>query len=294
MTMISYAQNYEDVMLERSFKDVREGFYVDAGAWHPKADSVTQAFYARGWHGINIEPNPECFALFNEARPRDINLAVGLSNELKSADLYVPKSSSGLGTLVLENAGIQEEATKYSVQLRTLSDVLSEHAPKTIHFLKIDVEGMERAVIQGNDWSRFRPQIILIEATKPNSPETNHEAWEPLLLAVDYLFVWFDGLNRFYVAKECEHLRRNFVIPPNFFDHFVPHKVKELETAVVSLHSEISRRDTEIASKNSEIESLRGHLAKLRHRAVDGLASVVAKVPLSKTAKQWVNSVWQR
>jgi hypothetical protein len=46
---ISYAQNFEDVMLERAFADLAEGFYVDVGAWDPDLESVTRHFYERGW-----------------------------------------------------------------------------------------------------------------------------------------------------------------------------------------------------------------------------------------------------
>jgi len=59
--MISYAQNFEDVILERIFKDKESGFYVDIGACHPVYDSVTYHFYLKGWSGINVEPQPGLF-----------------------------------------------------------------------------------------------------------------------------------------------------------------------------------------------------------------------------------------
>lgn len=58
MSFISYAQNYEDVMLWRALKHIANGFYIDVGAAWPDKHSVTKAFYDRGWRGINIEPNP--------------------------------------------------------------------------------------------------------------------------------------------------------------------------------------------------------------------------------------------
>ncbi|SFK10939.1 hypothetical protein SAMN05444581_102140 [Methylocapsa palsarum] len=33
--MISYAQNFEDVMIARLFDEARRGFYIDIGAAHP-------------------------------------------------------------------------------------------------------------------------------------------------------------------------------------------------------------------------------------------------------------------
>jgi len=46
MAIVSYAQNFEDVMLARAFPGA-EGFYVDVGANDPDIDSVTRVFYER-------------------------------------------------------------------------------------------------------------------------------------------------------------------------------------------------------------------------------------------------------
>jgi len=59
MTFVSYAQNYEDVMLWRALKHIENGFYIDVGAAWPSEHSVTKLFYDEGWRGINIEPNLE-------------------------------------------------------------------------------------------------------------------------------------------------------------------------------------------------------------------------------------------
>ena len=72
--MISYAQNFEDVILWRVFKDIISGFYIDVGAYHPRIDSVTKWFYDQGWNGINIEPSKEYLDRFYDERPRDLNL----------------------------------------------------------------------------------------------------------------------------------------------------------------------------------------------------------------------------
>jgi len=38
-----------------------------------------------------------------------------------------------------------------------------------IHFLKIDVQGSESDVLRGCDFVRYRPWIVVIEATEPLS-----------------------------------------------------------------------------------------------------------------------------
>ena len=80
MTFISYAQNFEDIMLWRALKHIENGFYIDVGAWSPDLDSVTRAFYERGWRGINVEPNPEFHAQLLARRPRDINMLLAVSD----------------------------------------------------------------------------------------------------------------------------------------------------------------------------------------------------------------------
>src|SRR5437763_9451230 len=88
MNFVSYAQNQEDVMLYRALRDVRQGFYIDVGAQDPVTDSVTKAFYDRGWHGINIEPNDEYFQKLLSERPHDVNLATAVGKETGVVTFY--------------------------------------------------------------------------------------------------------------------------------------------------------------------------------------------------------------
>jgi hypothetical protein len=41
-------------MLWRALQQVESGFYIDVGANDPVVDSVTQAFYQRGWERIVV------------------------------------------------------------------------------------------------------------------------------------------------------------------------------------------------------------------------------------------------
>ena len=65
----SYAQNYERVLLWRVLHRVERGFYVDIGAQDPIADSLSQAFYERGWRGVHVEPNAAYADRLRTARP---------------------------------------------------------------------------------------------------------------------------------------------------------------------------------------------------------------------------------
>src|SRR5882724_10050975 len=121
--------------------------------------------------------------------------------------------STGLSTFDEEVAARHMAAgyssTPLEVEVTTLSEVCRTYAAIDIHFLKIDVEGSERAVLEGADFSMYRPWVVLVEATAPSQPTPSYEAWEPILVDAAYVFVWFDGLNRFYVAKEHEAALRS-------------------------------------------------------------------------------------
>lgn len=222
--MISYAQNFEDVMLDRVFKDLDAGFYIDVGAWDPDSDSVTRHFYERGWRGVNIEPNPAYLARLRAVRTRDVNLGLAVGAAPGTITLNIIHGT-GMSTVRDEFASLHaardEPQERIEVELRTLNSIAEEHGAPDIHFLKVDCEGAEADVINAFDLGRFRPWIILVESTVPLSREQNHQAWEPHILASGYSFVYFDGVNRFYVAAEHAALRAHFDTPPNIFDDFL-------------------------------------------------------------------------
>ncbi len=225
MTFISYAQNFEDVILHRALKDVKNGFYIDVGANDPVIDSVTKSFYDSGWRGINIEPVKEWFEKLQQERPDDINLQLAAGSHKGESDFY---EVIGTGLSTMDKSIAERHArergykiNKYKVPVTKLSTICEQHPNPDIHFLKIDVEGAEESVLQGLDLRKIRPWICLVESTLPNLPTEDYESWEPILLAADYEFAYFDGLNRYYLANEHKKLKKNLAIPPNVFDNFV-------------------------------------------------------------------------
>lgn len=243
--MISYAQNHEDVLLARALADVESGFYIDAGAYDPTFDSVTRHFYEQGWHGINVEPQPAYAAMLRQARPRDVTLELALSDHSGVATLYDLSIGDGVATIDAPQAHRLADDYKVvgesQVRVTTLAAICDEYCdPSTsISFLKVDVEGHERAVIAGADWTRWRPRIVLIEATEPLSLHASHEAWEQLLLDAGYVVTLFDGLNRWYAHRDEKRLIELLSVPVNVLDHYEPYawraRVAQLEAEAVAL-----------------------------------------------------------
>lgn len=223
MSIVSYAQNFEDVMLWRALGHVPNGFYIDVGAQHPVIDSVSKAFYEHGWRGIHVEAIPSNAALLMQDRPDETVLQVALSNEPGILEFY-EVVGTGLSTgdkAVAESHQAQGfTVCTLTVPSITLADVFNQAGGKDIHWLKIDVECMEMRVISGWGEAKALPWVVVVESTLPNSQIENHEEWEPLLLKRGYTMVYFDGLNRFYVAENRADLAKSFRLPPNIFDRF--------------------------------------------------------------------------
>lgn len=256
--MISYAQNFEDVILNRVFKAQEGGFYIDVGAWDDTIDSVTKHFYEKNWSGINIEPLPMHHANLEAKRPRDINLNIAILDTPGSVELF-EIHESGLSTADVRSAMEFQEngriTTRHRVEARTLEQVCIEHVKdKQIDFLKIDTEGTEYKVLTGGNWSRFRPRVLVIEATRPGSPQTCHDEWEPFVLNSGYLFAYFDGLNRFYVRREEPQLLEHFSVPPNVFDDFALYRTVLADEVADSLRERLRSA----MRKADELDRIRG------------------------------------
>lgn len=222
MPFTSYAQNFEDVMLWRALKHIDKGCYIDVGAQHPIIDSVSKAFYEQGWRGVHVEPVLQYANLLHEDRPDEMVLQIALSDTEGTLELnLIPET--GLSTGVEDHAQRHQterglNSQKITVPVTTLKSALAAFAGKEVHWLKIDVEGLETQVLKGWDSQILRPWIMLLEATIPNSSETDYAGWEPILTSANYQFVYFDGLNRYYIAKEHAELAAAFSSPPNVFD----------------------------------------------------------------------------
>lgn len=225
VALVSYAQNAEDIRLWRLFGDVGDGFYVDVGASSPTDGSLTKLFYDHGWSGINVASGP-AFEELAALRPRDVNIrAVVGPDDGPEVSPHASHPDPGLSSLdrtsLLDRDGISALVGTVAPR-RRLDSLLETHAEgRTMHFLKIDVEGAERDVLASSDWLRHRPIVVVVEAVAPLHTVPTHAEWEPILLEARYRFAAFDGINRFYIVEEQADLAEQLAYPISTLDGFV-------------------------------------------------------------------------
>jgi len=268
--MISYAQNFEDLMLYRALRDVEQGFYIDVGAQHPSVHSVTKFFYDLGWSGINIEPVESYFRLLEIDRPRDVNLQYVIGDKPGKVTFYEVEGT-GLSTVNPELLDKFSEmgftVNEHICISHTLDSVLDQFSPNTVHFLKIDVEGFEREVLSSVTLEKYRPWVIIVEATKPTTTVPSHFDWEHILLESDYLNCYNDGLNRFYLSIEKTNLKKFFDYPPNCFDHYEKSHVVDLE--ILLANTTLKLKDIESSTIWRSSQRLRNLVAFIKKRFID-------------------------
>jgi FkbM family methyltransferase len=279
--LVSYAQNREDILLRAFFDPKEVGFYVDVGAYDPDDDSVTRLFYDRGWRGINIEPQPNRFKLFVAKRPEDININKGISN--KSGKFILRSySNQGLSTFSEE---IQEDYTQKSgdqntstykdieVEVTTLKDLFTEYKVSKIQFLKVDVEGLEYEVLDGNNWDKFRPEVICIEITN-----IKHD-WRSFLKSKQYTKVFTDGINDYYTDDKTDKATKfDYVESVVFKEPIVNHK----------LLTDFSRYEENIDWLEATAESLRAENEELSNQLAEVHTVLAEVLPLKRHFKRQV------
>jgi FkbM family methyltransferase len=279
--VVSYAQNREDVLLSAFFLDQKKGFYVDVGANDPDADSVTKYFYERGWHGINIEPNPGLYAALQQQRPRDTNINAGISDK-EGMLTFREYEGNGLSTFSKETmqelAGEHNPRTDtykdYQVEVKRLDSILQASAPAGIDFMKIDVEGYEYEVISSNDWNSYRPKVLCIEVNHI------HKDWVSILEKHDYKKMFDDGLNNYYVdtrRKDIDFQYIRAVIGRPVVPAFAFAEMERLEQENQQLRSDVAIARQQNREKDDELARLTAYILE-QGRLKNLLRGLVAKI----------------
>ena len=162
-----YSQFGQDALIGDILFRGRRGVFVDVGARDGRVISNTIYLeQALGWTGVAIEPHPDLFAKLRQTRSCVcVNVAAGKqSATLEFIKLLEePMGNSALRATFRDPDRLRDMKHEIiPVQVEPLSQILG--SIDLIHYLDIDVEGHELAVLQGIGFSRVEVRIIGVEA----------------------------------------------------------------------------------------------------------------------------------
>ncbi|MDB5764029.1 MAG: putative SAM-dependent methyltransferase [Herminiimonas sp.] len=206
---LSYSQEGEDMVLARMLGEKSSpGFFVDIGAHHPVRYSNTYYFYRRGWTGLNVDALPGTANLFRRMRPKDTTIECGIGKEAGSMT-YFSFNEPALNTFSEQEAARKNHPPyhvidKIQLPVMTLAQLLDRHLPEgtDIDFMTVDTEGLDHEVIASNDWTRYRPKIILVELLNTGLEDLAGNPTVHLLQRFDYRIFAKTYNTFFFVAKE--------------------------------------------------------------------------------------------
>ena len=188
-----------------------------------------------------FEPHPRLFEEIKKNRTEDnvVKLEIALGNENIDVILYEgkegPLSDYAHTTYNVEsNYGINV-GTKYTVKMRTLSNIVQKYSIKKNPLLmSIDTEGTDFQVILGNDFKILKPIIIITEWHSCSSLigsrylDTKDENLKKhkLLVKNDYIFCKRFGCNDVYFKRP--YLYKGTSPLPDFNKNYYPKLTKKL------------------------------------------------------------------
>jgi FkbM family methyltransferase len=212
---LSYAQNFEDVYLRRTYNillstipsdhpDLYQ-FIVDIGAWEPVADSVSASFIEASWNALLIEPQPNyyeklCNYYISNNKVKVLNFAIG--DFAGVTTLFVPAETTGWASnKKLHAEQMNEPIEEISVNICTLDEIHLQ-IKQNYFVLKIDAENSEYEIINGWRTPNISPTCICLEG--------GSRVLFDLLKTKGYVQYFFDGINTYFIKLEYYPKLMNF------------------------------------------------------------------------------------
>lgn len=164
---LTFSQCGEDLVLLKYLPE-SNGMYVDVGAGHPVIGSNTYLLDKKRYTGIIVEPIAKFSQEFYRRKCVKQVFETVCAPVRQNIDFYEFENSflSTTSKAVAEELLSSGEKLLSSRQLVSLklSELGVSANPYAPSILDIDVEGVDLEVLKSNDWSTFRPRVILIES----------------------------------------------------------------------------------------------------------------------------------
>ncbi len=193
-------------LYEKYFGKKIKGSFVEVGAHDGISWSNTWGLAEVGWKGIYYEPIPE---LYGKCVRNHAGHAVKVINTCVGDHVGITKLWLGVNPTIDEETMARSPwDTQYDpddfamMPCTTLNASLTENDwPREFDLLCIDVEGAEMQVLDGIDFKRFEPNMLIIETHEGNEDrrKTFHASMiTDYMSHMPYRKIQSDGLNTIY------------------------------------------------------------------------------------------------
>lgn len=182
--------------------DLRDGLAVDVGASIGLYTRLLSTLVGEAGQVDAIEPVPFTFGIltsniraFGLMNVRPVQAVISASSG--ELCIEVPVDERGIDNHYLARVVKSPTAPrgKHFTAVSTTLDLLCQHSPLVLKFIKIDTEGHELACLQGGLRTivRWRPAILVEISSDLDDPQSDGASVQRSLAEMGYECCWFDG-----------------------------------------------------------------------------------------------------
>ncbi len=171
-----FSQDGQDRYILEYFKNKKDGFFIDIGAYNGVTFSNTLRMENLGWKGICIEPNPDTFKKLCKTRKcAKYNVALDTANSSKEfmkitghcavlsgiKEEYHPEHVERIKKELEEIGGTMDTI---SVQTMTFDMLMADFKDvSVIDYISIDTEGNEFKILKTVDFKKYDIRVVSVE-----------------------------------------------------------------------------------------------------------------------------------
>jgi FkbM family methyltransferase len=147
---------------------------IDAGAW---IGDFSAYAVSKGAVAYAFEPTSSTFELLQKTAKLNNNVIYPVQKGLSSSEcekpIHINEINSGSNTILSQVCGDYVGSNTEMIQLITLDKFVKENKLTKIDFIKADIEGAERYMLQGAKWAlkNFAPKLAICTYHLPDDPQ---------------------------------------------------------------------------------------------------------------------------
>lgn len=185
--------------------------YIDIGSAHPVFHNNTYLFYKYGCRGVLVEADPKYVEMYDKERQGDaVVSAACVPYAMRTNDVveFFVSDDAGWSSVSMEHVALGESlgkggvASQFKTRAITINEVMqfSYEQRGPCDLLTLDIEGVDRAVLEELEFDRYAPKVIVVEHNGEMTFFTDY------LGSKNYSIFSFNAINAVFVRNDIKEL----------------------------------------------------------------------------------------